>query len=189
MWETLLQYDKELFLFLNSLGNSTWDGFWMFVTGKWSSIPLYLGLLILSYKFLGPKKCIVLLIALALLITSTDQLANFFKYGVQRLRPCHDAEVSSLMRLVKSSCGGRYGFFSAHAANSFAAAFFFTYLLRHKYQYIGIFLIIWAIFVSYSRIYIGVHYPLDIVTGMLIGLILSWLFAKLYIFALQKFRI
>ncbi|MEO0527856.1 MAG: phosphatase PAP2 family protein [Bacteroidota bacterium] len=186
MWEEIIQYDKQLFLFLNSLGTGPWDGFWLFITNKWSSIPLYAVLLILSYRSFGPKKTIVLLVAVALMITVTDQLANFFKYGIQRLRPCHDPDINLLMRLVKKSCGGRFGYFSAHAANATATAFFFTILFRTTYAHIGIFLMFWAFFVAYSRIYIGVHFPLDVVTGVGIGLILSWLFAKLYIFALQK---
>ncbi|PCJ98338.1 MAG: phosphatase PAP2 family protein [Flavobacteriaceae bacterium] len=189
MWEELVQYDKELFLWLNKLGNPTWDGFWMFVTNKFSSIPIYLGLLLLSYKKLGFKKTLLLLVTIALLITVTDQLSNFFKYGVQRLRPCYNPEITDLMRLVKSSCGGKYGYFSAHAANSAAIAFFFAFLLGKQVKYIGIILVIWAFIVAYSRIYIGVHFPLDVVTGLLIGLLMSWLFVKLYIFAIQKYHL
>lgn len=189
MLEELVHLDKELFLYLNNLGSESWDSFWLFVTNKISSIPLYLILLYLSYRQLGIKKTLLLLITTALLITCTDQLANFFKNGVQRLRPCYDPEVSELMRLVKSYCGGRFGYFSAHAANSFAVAFFFTYLLGSKFRYIGIFLIAWAVFIAYSRIYIGVHFPLDVLTGVVIGLILSWLFAKLYIFAIHKYHV
>jgi len=187
MWEQWIAYDKELFLFLNNLGNANWDGFWLFVTNKLSWIPLYLGLLLLSYKLFGTKKTLVLLISMALLILVTDQLANFFKYGVQRLRPCHDEEVNGLMRLVKEYCGGKFGYFSAHAANHMAVAVFFTYLLGKKRWYIGVFLIFWAFLVAYSRIYIGVHFPLDVLSGLGIGLILSWLFVKLYIFALHRF--
>ncbi len=189
MLEEIIKYDKQLFLFLNNLGSLTWDGFWMFVTNKLNWIPLYIGLLLLSYKNLGLKKTLVLLVFIALLITTTDQLANFFKYGVQRLRPCHDSDLDGLVRLVKSSCGGKFGYFSAHASNHFAVALFFTILFRKKYKYIGFFLLFWAFLVAYSRVYIGVHFPLDILTGTLIGLILSWLFVKLYIFAIEKFLI
>lgn len=132
---------------------------------------------------------VLLLVFTALLILVTDQLSNFFKYGVQRLRPCYDTDVNGSMRQVKEFCGGKFGYFSAHAANSFAVAFFFTFLLRSKYRYIGVFLMVWAFIVAYSRVYIGVHFPLDVLTGGLIGLILGWLFAKLYIFALQKIPI
>lgn len=189
MLEQLLELDKFLFLHLNNLGTTTWDSFWLFVTNKVNSIPLYAVLLFISYKQLGLKKTALLLVTVGIMIGVTDQLANFFKYGVQRLRPCHDAEVNTLMRLVKSYCGGKYGYFSAHAANSFAVAIFFTILLRNKDKYIGISLIIWAAMVAYSRVYIGVHFPLDILTGCGIGLFLGWLFTKLYILALQKFSI
>lgn len=189
MLEELVQFDKDLFLFLNGLGNSNWDGFWMFATNKFTSIPIYIVLLALTYMQLGLRKTLVVLLTIALLILVTDQLANFFKYGVQRLRPCYDQDVSTVMRLVKNSCGGRFGYFSAHAANSFALASFFTFLLKSKFRYIGLLLFLWAGIVAYSRIYIGVHFPLDVLTGAAIGLGMSWLFAKLYIFALNKFQL
>ena len=189
MLEELLQLDKEVFLFLNGLGNPAWDGFWMFVTNKLSSIPLYIILLVLTYRQLGLRKTLVVLATVAILILVTDQLANFFKYGVQRLRPCYDPQISGLMRLVKTSCGGKFGYFSAHAANSFAIAFFFTRLLRTRFKSIGFLLFFWATVVAYSRIYIGVHFPLDVLTGVVIGMGMGWLFVKLYIFALHKYQL
>ena len=189
MWEELIRYDKEFFLFLNTLGTPTCDGFWMFITNKFTAIPLYAVLLVLSYRLLGLKKTLLLLVAVALLITVTNGLADFFKYGVRRLRPCYDSEVKEVMRLVKNSCGGQFGYFSAHASNAFAVAFFFTYILGSKFRTIGILLITWASLVAYSRIYIGVHFPLDVLTGALVGLSMSWLFASLYRLALQKLRL
>lgn len=188
MLEELIQFDTDLFLFLNGLGSPTWDSFWLIVTNKLSAIPLYLVLLLLSFNQLGLKKTIVLLIAIALLITVTDQLTNFFKYGVQRYRPCHDENVGHLMRLVKSSCGGKFGYFSAHAANSFAIASFFFLFLKNRIKYFGFFLLIWALFVAYSRIYIGVHFPLDVLTGIFIGSFFGWLFFKLFIFTALKIK-
>ncbi|MEM9647975.1 MAG: phosphatase PAP2 family protein [Bacteroidota bacterium] len=186
MLEQLVELDKELFLYLNGLGTTTWDGFWMFMTRTRNSAPLYLFLLYLVYRNFGPKRTLVVLVAVALLITCTDQLSNFFKYGIGRLRPCHDAEISELMRLVKSYCGGKFSYFSAHAANSFAPAMYFTLLFRKKVPFIGMFLIFWALIIGYSRIYIGVHYPLDVVTGMTMGALFGWVFSKLTIFAFQK---
>lgn len=186
MLEQLLQYDKDLFLFLNGLGTETWDGFWMFMTSTKNSAPLYLLLLYISYRTFGWKGAGIILVSIALLITCTDQLSNFFKYGIGRLRPCHEAEVSGAMRLVKSYCGGQFGYFSAHAANTFGPAIFFTVLFRNKVKYISWILLLWACVVSYSRIYIGVHYPLDVLTGALVGSLFGWLWAKLAIFAFQK---
>ncbi len=189
MLEHLIQLDKDLFLYLNGLGTSSWDGFWMFMTRTRNSAPLYILLLYLSYRNFGWKKTGVILVAIALVITCTDQLSNFFKYGIGRLRPCHDEEVSQLMRLVKSYCGGKFSYFSAHAANSFGPATFFVILFRKNVKYIGSVLIVWACLVAYSRVYIGVHYPLDIITGALVGMLFGWVFAKLAIFAFQKLGI
>lgn len=186
MLETLIQYDKELFLFLNNLGSTSWDGFWLFVTSKWSSIPLYLFLAYLAFKVLGLRYTIYVALAVAILILATDQLANFFKYGVQRLRPCYDTTINDLIRLVKSSCGGKFGYFSAHAGNSAAVAFFFSYLLGRKYGYLPFLLGIWVLAVSYSRVYVGVHFPLDVLTGIAIGMFMGWICVKLFIFTLPK---
>ncbi len=188
MLDQLVQYDKELFLFLNNLGSPTWDGFWMALTNKTGPIalPLYMLLLFLAYRTFGIKRLLVVLLGVVVMILMTDQLANFFKFGFQRLRPCHDLEVNEAMRLVKSYCGGKFGYFSAHASNTMAVAIFFGTLLRSKSRYIGIFLVLWAILVAYSRVYIGVHFPLDVLTGAVIGSIFGWLCAKLVIFALHR---
>jgi len=186
MLQELLQLDKDIFIYLNGLGTPQWDNLFQFISHKLSAGPLYIFLLLLSYQKLGIKKTLVLLISVALLITVTDQLSNFFKYGVARLRPCHDPEIVPVMRLVKSYCGGQYGYFSAHAANAFAIAVFFGSILKSTIKYIGVFLVLWAAIVAYSRIYLGVHFPLDIITGAVIGSLFGWLFVKLFIFSLRK---
>jgi undecaprenyl-diphosphatase len=189
MLDELIHYDKELFLFLNNLGSEKWDGFWTVMTDKtgWINLVVYILLLLFSYLYFGWKKTLLAVVAVALMIAATDQLANLFKYGVERLRPCYDPEVGDAMRLVKNSCGGKFGYFSAHAANHFAVAFFFSLLLKPRFRYLGIFLMFWAFLVAYSRIYIGVHFPLDVISGAVIGLILSGLFVKLFIFTLERF--
>jgi undecaprenyl-diphosphatase len=186
---TLLDWDKEVFLYLNGLGTASWDGFWLVVTNKWTSVPLYLCLLGLTLRSFGLKRTLIILLTVALLITVTDQLANFFKYGVQRLRPCHEPGLRDAMRLVQSYCGGNYGFYSAHASNSMGLAVFFACLMNPRYRGLGGILVFWALIVSYSRIYVGVHYPLDVITGIMAGFLMGWLFTRLYLKAIFKFRL
>ena len=191
MLEELIQLDKTFFLYLNGLGTDTWDGFWMYLSKTLSfvTIPIFTLLLLLSYKVYGLKKTGVLLVTIVLLITCTDQLSNFFKYGIGRLRPCYDEDVMTVMRLVKGYCGGKYSYFSAHAANSCALASFFAILLKKNYKSVAFFIIVWALLVGYSRIYIGVHFPLDVMTGLLIGFFFGWLFTKLFLFTSLKLSI
>lgn len=184
--EQLIEYDQELFLFLNNLGNSSWDAFWNFVTNKWSSIPFYAVLVYLLYKSLGWKGTALTLVLIAGLITVTDQLANVFKSGFERFRPCGQEGVMEYARFVAVRCG-KYGYFSAHAASSAAVVVYIGGILRPYYPKLLYVLIVWALMVAYSRIYVGVHYPLDILTGMLIGGGFGYLFYRLQQYFLKKY--
>ena len=140
MIETLLHYDEQLFLYLNNLGTPPWDDFWRIVTEKWSSVPLYALLLFLLFKKFGIKATLLVMLCAAVMITATDQLANLFKYILfKRPRPCKVEELTSLMRFVADGCG-RYGYFSAHAASSMAAAVFLGLLLKAVLQNTSIFI-------------------------------------------------
>ena len=180
MWEALIEQDQQWFLYLNNLGTPTWDPFWRSLSDKWVALPLYALLLFLAVRQLGWKRTGLFLVFIALLITCTDQLSNFFKYGMQRLRPCHDPALDGMVRLVKASCGGRYGYFSAHAANSFGLATFFAVFWGRTRRIWGALLLFWALMVAYSRVYLGVHYPLDILSGALAGGLLGYIFARLF---------
>ena len=187
MIEQLLQYDKELFLYLNSLGNPSWDGLWLLITNKLTFIPLYAILLFLVYKHLGIKALLAIVIVVALMITFTDQITNLFKYVIaKRPRPCRDEDMQGIMRFIAPRCG-RYGFFSGHAANSMAAAVFAGLLLKPYYKKLIFILLLWSAVVAYSRIYVGVHYPLDIVCGMAFGALSGFGFYKLQIYARKRF--
>jgi undecaprenyl-diphosphatase len=107
------------------------------------------------------------------------------KPWVGRLRPCYDESLQDLLHMV-SGCGGKYGFISSHATNSFAVSTFLTLLLGNDYKWIGL-IYIWALLISYSRIYLGVHYPGDIISGAFAGIILGIIFFKLYRKAESKF--
>jgi undecaprenyl-diphosphatase len=187
MLDQILHYDTELFLFLNNLGSEQWDGFWMFYTHKFNWIPFYALLLFLLYKHLGKQKMLVLILMVIALITFTDQITNLFKYGFERPRPCHEQDLQGIMRIVKEGCGGRFGFFSGHASNSMAIAVFVGLLLREKYKNLIFFLLVWAAAMAYSRIYIGVHYPLDVVCGMTFGALSGYGFYRLTLFLNQRY--
>ncbi|MGB8376730.1 MAG: phosphatase PAP2 family protein [Salegentibacter sp.] len=185
--EQLSQLDHKLFLFLNNLGNPHWDWVWLAISDKWMAIPLYTLLLFLLYRKLGLKTTVFTLVIVALLIASTDQLANLFKHGFERLRPCGQEGVREYARFVAKRCG-HYGFFSAHAANSAGVAVFLGLVFRRYYRNMIWFLAFWAVIVAYSRVYLGVHYPGDILVGMLIGSLLGYLFFRLYLFLLKKYE-
>ncbi|MEH6535851.1 MAG: phosphatase PAP2 family protein [Psychroserpens sp.] len=190
MIEELVRLDTELFIYLNNLGTETWDGFWMFYTTKFNWIPFYALLAYLMYKRLNTKMFLLTLLVVALMITFTDQITNLFKKVlVVRLRPCHNGDIDGLYRLVKEYCGGKYGYFSGHASNSMAVAVFTSLMLRSKYKYIPLVLIPWAMAMGYSRIYIGVHYPLDVVSGMLFGAFSGFLFYKFDRYLQARFQL
>jgi undecaprenyl-diphosphatase len=167
------QWDKELFLFLNSLNHPFLDPIMYWISDRFIWIPFYVFVLILIIKHRGVKSLYVILPAVALLIALSDQIAlQLFKEVFKRYRPCHNEELKSMVHLVKG-CGGLYGFVSSHAANSFALAGFLGFLLKDKYSWFIPLILVWALVVSYSRIYLGAHYPGDIIVGALLGALLG----------------
>jgi len=178
MLETLEQIDRELFLYLNNLGIKEWDWFWVFLTEKESSIPLYAILLFLIFKKIRLRGLLITVVIVAVMITFTDQLANFFKDSFQRLRPCNESFIE-YGRFLAKRCG-KYGYFSGHAISSFAVATLVSNILKPYYKYIFYWLFFWAFMVTYSRIYVGVHYPGDIFTGAVFGIATGFMFYKLY---------
>ncbi|MEO8933866.1 MAG: phosphatase PAP2 family protein [Xanthomarina sp.] len=179
MIDQLVQLDTEVFLYLNNLGSPRWDAFWMFYTTKFYWIPFYALLLYLIFKEHNPKTFLAILVVVALMITFTDQVTNVFKHGFERLRPCHQEGVKEVMRIVRKGCGGQYGYFSGHASNSMSLAVFVGLLLRHKYKYLIFIMLFWSALMGYSRIYVGVHYPLDVLCGFIFGALSGLMFYKL----------
>ena len=188
MFEEILKLDSKLFLFLNNLGTTKFDAFWLSLSKIEANIVMYLFLIFLFFhiKKLRLKFLYIfyLLFVIALMITITDQGANFFKDSFQRLRPCYNESISDSLRLVKENCGGKYGFFSAHASNSFSLAIFFGLLFKNRIRYMIIITIVYASLISYSRIYLGVHFPIDIIVGSSFGIFVGFI---IYSFVYLKF--
>ncbi len=179
MLETIQNIDQKLFLFLNGLHNSFFDFVMYWVSNKFIWIPLYgwfIYQIIKKYK----KQSILILILGTVMISLSDQLTVFFKNYFERPRPCHDQYIGDLVHIVKNTCGGPYGFMSSHAASSFTLAFFLIPIFRDRFHYFKPFIIVWAAMVAYSRVNLGVHYPADIVCGALLGMLLGFLFSKLF---------
>ena len=188
MIEEILKLDSKLFLYLNNLGTSKFDIFWISLSKIEANILMYLFLILLFFYIqkIRPKLIYIFyfFIVIALMITITDQGANIFKDSFQRLRPCYNESIIDSLRLVKENCGGKYGFFSAHASNSFSLAIFFGLLFINKIRYIIMITIVYASLISYSRIYLGVHYPIDIIFGGFFGIFVGFV---MYIFVYLKF--
>lgn len=186
MIEQLLKYDTELFLFLNNLGSNSWDGLWLVITNKLTFIPLYAVLLFLLYKKYGVKSMLIFIVVIALMITFTDQITNVFKRGFERPRPCGEAGLIDQMRFIAVRCG-KYGFFSGHSSNSMAVAVFTGLMLKSYYKNLIFILLFWSAVVAFSRIYVGAHYPLDIISGLTFGAIAGFLFYRLSLYLLNRF--
>lgn len=177
MFETLVNYDIKILVFLNSLGSESYDGIWLIITKQIYWTPLFLYLLYLVHKKIGLKNTLILMVFVAILITATDQITNLFKNHFQRLRPCNDPEVNSIIRLVKESKS--FSFFSGHAANSSAVAMFLYLNFKKNYRYFWL-IFLWPLVFAYSRIYLGLHFPSDILTGYLFGTLLGFLMFLCY---------
>ncbi len=189
MLDQLLELDTELFLYLNKLGSTTWDSLWLFITHEFSFVPLYAILLFLIYKKYGTKSLLIMVLVIAAMITFTDQVTNLFKDGFMRPRPCRlDSLMEEGMRYIAERCG-KYGFFSGHSSNSMAAAVFGGLVLRPYFKKLIFILLFWSFIVAYSRIYVGVHYPLDIFCGMAFGALAGFGFFKLNTYVLERFTL
>ena len=171
--------DSRLFLFLNGLHANWLDAVMVAITQMWPWIPIYILLLYLVFKQYGKHGWWILLVVAVVILCSDQLSAHVCKPLFHRLRPCFNPALEGLVHLPKGLPGGQYGFVSSHAANTFAVATLLTAALRKSHRSIGWWLYAWAFISSYSRIYIGVHYPGDILAGAALGILVGLIIWKL----------
>ncbi|MEO8237998.1 MAG: phosphatase PAP2 family protein [Flavobacterium sp.] len=177
MLEKIKELDTSLLVYLNSLGSETYDKFWLIITQQLYWTPFFLFLFYIIYKKIGIKQTLYVVLFIAVLVAFTDQITNLVKNNFQRLRPCNNPEINTIIRVVQSRKS--YSFFSGHAANTMAVSTFLYLILKRHFKYLG-FLFLWPLIFAYSRIYLGLHYPGDILTGYLVGAILGSLLYLVY---------
>lgn len=185
MLEALIQADRSLFSALNGAHADFLDPIMAFVSEVWAWIPLYVGIIVALFWVkqpgLSPQPLVTrrqhtvfglcALAALLLCFGLCDQLGGLGKDGFERLRPCWDPELAPTVHLLEGR-GSRFGFPSNHAANCFGLAVLSSLIFKHR-LYTGL-MLFWAACVGYSRIYVGKHFPLDVVCGALLGALVAW---------------
>jgi len=177
MLEKIIDLDKKIFIYLNALGSESYDGLWLLITKQVYWTPLFLLIFYLLQQKLGWKNFLYYILFTAVLILICDQTANLFKETFQRLRPCNDLEIKDLIRIVKSS--NTKSFFSGHATNSMATTVF-AYMILKKYYKYSFLLFLFPLIFAYSRIYLGLHFPTDILTGYAFGAAFGFIFSMIY---------
>ena len=181
---SLIEYDKQLLLYLHSQGFEFWDGFWLFITYPPHWIPIFFLLFYLGFKAFGLKKAIYIAIFTAVSAAMSLLIVNIIKNYFQRLRPINDTSINRSIRVLVEAVD--FSFVSGHSTVSFTIAFFSFWVLKKHYHF-SLLIFIFPLLFAYSRIYLALHYPIDIFAGMVLGYFIAVLFYKLtYYFVLKN---
>jgi undecaprenyl-diphosphatase len=177
MLEKIIQLDKQALVYLNGLGSEQWDWLWLIITKQLNWAPVFVLVFYLLQKKIGWKNFGYYVLFIAVMVLICDQTVNLFKYSFERLRPCNDLEIGDIIRRVKTSSS--FSFFSGHATNSMASTVL-TFLILKRYYKNAYLLFLFPFIFAYSRIYLGLHFPSDILTGYAFGATCGYIAYKLY---------
>ena len=178
MLDRILQWDRDAFVYLNSLGIEQYDFFWSTVTKFPPWIPLFVLFIALYFIKFKKREALCMILTLLILVFFVETLTDLTKNVVARLRPNNDEELNTLIRILRSPSG--FSFFSGHASSSFSVTTFVVLCLRHHFKWVYLFYI-WPVLFAMSRVYVGVHFPVDLITGALVGMVSAWMFYRLYL--------
>jgi len=185
-FELLDKVDKWLLELINFDGGHVLDGFFFFVSTKQAWIPI--GILFVSWLLFDRRyrrQTLFIIIAITLTVAICDQVSSsLIKPAVERLRPSHCTDIMGDLHFVNNYRSGRFGFCSSHAANATGVLVFISLILRKKAITYPLF--VWTLLVCYSRIYLGVHYPGDVIFGCFVGVVSGTLVYRLYMFTISK---
>lgn len=188
MLEFITNIDTQLTLFLNGSDSEMLDAIAVTATKTSTWIPLGILLLYVLMRMKNWKNALLVILCVGIAITLADQMASgIFKPLVARLRPSHNPELQGVIDLVGDYRGGKYGFFSSHAANTCAVAVFLSLLFRKRVFTVAI--CSWAMINSWTRLYLGVHYVGDIMVGLIWGALVGWMVFRLYRFLTLKVKL
>ncbi|MEB8330589.1 phosphatase PAP2 family protein [Flavobacteriaceae bacterium KMM 6897] len=177
MLEKIAEWDRNIFIYLNSLGIEDYDVFWSIVTNISTWTPLFVLFFILIWVKYSKKEALAMTLTVLLLVAFILGLTDITKEFVARLRPNNNEEINTVIRILRSPTG--YSFFSGHASSSFSITTLVFLFLRPKYKWAWLFYL-WPLLFTFSRIYVGVHYPVDILVGAMVGTLSALLFYRLY---------
>ncbi|MEO9894340.1 phosphatase PAP2 family protein [Aurantibacter sp.] len=186
MLERLLEIDRQVLIYLNNFGSDTYDSFWKTITKFPTWIPLFVLVIVLLFWRESVKTAISKLITYIAVLLVVQSFVTITKNGIGRLRPNNDETINQIIRAVNQS--HNFSFFSGHAAFSFCFATMAVLFLKDKIKLIHL-IYIFPILFSFSRIYLGVHFPSDIIVGALVGIIFAFLFKGIYNYFSSKFLI